>query len=272
MQRTAWTDLPAALTWAVEARTGRILEARTATAGENSPLAAFIRSESGTTFVKGIPADHRRVITQSREAAVTPFVQGISPALLWQFNEAGWTVLGYAYVEGRHADYRPGSPDLDALVHLMTALGKIKIPGDPLFKRAEDRWKTYVATPEEATLFAGDTLAHSDWAPDNVLVSADQAWLIDWAWPTLSAPWLDAASWILRLIAAGGHTPREAELTAFRVPAFEASDPDHVDAFAAANVRLWTEIANSNPTTWTKEMAQAAWDWSQHRRPRATSA
>ena len=67
-------------------------------------------------FAKGLPSDHRRVITQAREAAVAPLVSDISPALLWHFDEAGWNVLGYEYAHGRHADYTPGSPDLDRLV------------------------------------------------------------------------------------------------------------------------------------------------------------
>jgi hypothetical protein len=72
---------------------------------------------------------------------VAPLVQAISPALLWHFDEAGWNVLGYEYAEGRHADYAPGSPDLDRLVQFMDALSQIKVPGDPgPFQRAEDRW------------------------------------------------------------------------------------------------------------------------------------
>ena len=42
----------------------------------------------------------------------------IFPALLSHFDEAGWNLLGYHYAPGRHADYSPGSPDLDRLVRL----------------------------------------------------------------------------------------------------------------------------------------------------------
>jgi hypothetical protein len=111
------------------------------------------------------------------------------------------------YVEGRHADYSLGSPDLDLLVGLMADLSQISVPGhDGPFKRAEDRFRGYADEPGQADLFAGDVLMHSDWTPDNVLVSADRAWLIDWAWPTLGAAWTDPACWILRLMASGGHT------------------------------------------------------------------
>ena len=185
-------------------------------------------------FAKGLPSAHRRVITQAREAAVAPLVREISPALLWHFDEAGWNVLGYQYAPGRHADYSPGSPDLDRLVQLMDALSAIKVPDDPgPFKRAEDRWKPYLDDPETAAVFAGPVLTHSDWTPDNVLVSEHRAWLIDWAWPTLGAAWTDPACWVLRLMASGGHTAHEAERQASRLPAFQAADPAHIDLFAA---------------------------------------
>jgi hypothetical protein len=67
-------------------------------------------------FAKGLPSAHRRVITQAREATVAPLVRDIFPALLWHFDEVGWNVMGYEYAPGRHADYSPGSPDLDRLM------------------------------------------------------------------------------------------------------------------------------------------------------------
>jgi len=265
-QRIEWDDLPAPLKDAIEARTGPITAGRAVTAGQNSPLAAVIDAPGGRVFVKGLPSEHRRVITQDREAAVAPLVAAISPALLWHFDEAGWNVLGYSYAPGRHADYRPGSPDLDRLVQLMEALGRIAVPPDPgPLKRAEDRWKTYVDDPGDALIFAGPVLTHTDWAPDNVLIAPDRAWLIDWAWPTLGATWTDPACWLLRLIAAGGHTPAGAEHQAARLPAFTAADPAHIDLFARASVRMWEEIEQVSPSNWTMKMAQAARSWSAHR-------
>jgi hypothetical protein len=265
-ERIAWDALPGPLKQAIEARTGPITDVRIASAGQNSPLAAIIDARDGKVFAKGLPSGHRRVITQDREAAVAPLVPDISPALLWHFDEAGWNVLGYKYAPGRHADYSPGSPDLDLLVQLMEALSAIKVPDNPgLFKRAEDRWKPYLDDPKTAAVFAGPILTHSDWTPDNVLVSERRAWLIDWAWPTLGAAWTDPACWVLRLMASGGHTAHEAEQQASRLPAFQAADPAHIDLFAAANVRLWDEIAQLGSSDWTTKMAQAAKSWTAYR-------
>ena len=154
-ERIAWDDLPRPLKQAIEARTGPVTAVRIATAGQNSPLAAIIDTAGGKVFAKGLPSGHRRVVTQAREAAVAPLVRDISPALLWHFDEAGWNVLGYEYAPGRHADYTPGSPDLDRLVQLMNALSAVNVPDNPgPFKRAEDRWKPYVDGPAAASLFA----------------------------------------------------------------------------------------------------------------------
>ena len=52
------------------------------------------------------------------------------------------------------------------------------------------------------------------------------------------------------------------------LPAFQAADPAHIDLFAAANVRLWDEIAPSNTSAWTAKMAEAARSWVGYRRAR----
>jgi hypothetical protein len=66
-------------------------------------------------------------------------------------------------------------------------------------------------------------------------------------------------------MASGGHTAKSAEEQAARLPSFAAAEPDHIDMFAMANVRLWDEIVEQGPTTWTKQMAQAANEWLDYR-------
>jgi hypothetical protein len=140
------------------------------------------------------------------------------------------------------------------------------LPG-PL-KRAEDRWKAYVGDPGDVQVFAGTALTHTDWAPDNVLVPPDRGWLIDWAWPTLGAAWTDPACWLLRLIAAGGHTPADADRQAARLPAYAAADPADIDLFARAGARVREEINQTSPSDWTRKMARAAQTWAAYRQAR----
>lgn len=267
MERIAWDDLPGSLKEAIGKRTGPITTGRAVADGQNSPLAAVIDTDTGKAFVKGLPSGHRQAKTQAREGAAASLVAGISPALLWQFDEAGWNVLAFECIEGRAADYSPGSPDLDLIVGLMETLATVEVPdGHGPVKYADDRWKGYVADPADAELLAGTTLTHTDWMPDNVLISDGRAWLIDWAWATLGAAWIDPACWLLRLMA-HGHTAREAEAWAARLPAYADAAPGHVDAFARTNVTMWGEIAGSHgrKNDWTATMAHTARTWAAYR-------
>jgi hypothetical protein len=268
VKRITWEDLPGELKDAIAKRTGRILQAHTATTGQNSPMAATVTTEHGKTFVKGLPCSESRSSSQVREIAVAPFVREISPRLLWHFEEADWIVLGYQHVEGRHADYRPESSDPAALLPILLALGEIEIPAKSgPFKLAGDRWKTYVQHPDELEIFRGNTLQHTDWIPHNVLISPERPYLIDWAWPTLGAPWTDPAYFLIRLMACG-HSPEDAESFAAQVPAFAKADPAHLDVFARVNVRMWDEIeaqSIGHISTWMRGVVTASREWAAHR-------
>lgn len=264
-KRIKWEDLDTSLIDAIGARTGPILAGRSATAGKNSPLAAVIHTRNGALFVKGVPSDHRMVITQAREAATAPLVTGISPQLMWHFDEVGWNVLCYEYIDGRPAGYQPGSPDIDLIVDLMHTLSTIQIPAGPgPWKPIQTRFRTYVDDPADLVAFTGNALTHTDWMPDNIIISGGRAWLIDWAWATPAQSWTDPASWVIKLIA-HGHTITAAEAIATELPSYKSADPAHVAAFARANVNLWNEIESDRPIPWTTTMASAARRWARHR-------
>lgn len=145
----------------------------------------------------------------------------------------------------------------------MRELSGLIVPADPgPFKRAEDRWKSYVDEPGDSLIFAGHALTHTDWAADNVLIATDRAWLIDWAWPALGAAWTDPACWLLRLMAAGGRTAAQAEHQAARLPAYATADPAYLDLFARVNARMWDQIAPrtgaTGPERWPRPPARGA--------------
>jgi hypothetical protein len=178
-KRIEWDNLPATLKEAISARTGPVISGQAATNGQNSPLAAVLNTRNGKVFVKGLPSGHRLVVTQAREAAAAPLAQGLSPQLLWQFDEAGWNVNGFEHIDGRKASYRPGSPDIGPVTDLMTALCRIEIPPGPgPWKPIATRLRTYVDDPADGLIFAGRNLTHTDWMPDNVLLSGGRAWLV----------------------------------------------------------------------------------------------
>lgn len=264
-KRIQWADLPASLKESISARTGPVTSGHAVADGQNSPLAAVLETRDGKVFAKGLPSDHRLVFTQAREAAAAPLVKGIGPELLWQFDEAGWNVLGFEHIDGRKAQYQPGSPDIGPVVELMTTLSGIEVPPGPgPWKPIETRLRTYVEDPADALIFTGQSLTHTDWMPDNVLISHGRAWLVDWAWATPAQSWIDQGFWLLRLIA-NGHTIAEAEAIAAQLPAYAAADPGYVAVFARANAVMWNEIEQGRPVPWTKTLAAAARAWAEHR-------
>ncbi|MFF8309243.1 phosphotransferase family protein [Streptomyces lydicus] len=190
-------------------------------------------------------------------------VVGIAPRLLWRINRGQWDLLGFEDINGRHADYAPGSADLPLIADAMRRLGEIPCPDLPL-KKMSDRLRSYVDDTAVLASFDGDCLLHTDWNHANVLVT-DRARLVDWAWASRGAGWIDPALWVIWLISCG-HTPAEAEQWASRVPAWAGPPPEAVDAFAAASARLWDEIAGADPDEWTRRIQSAASTWSTHRR------
>ncbi|MFC8199960.1 aminoglycoside phosphotransferase [Streptomyces sp. NPDC057298] len=265
MPRIHWHDLPAPTLAAVEQHTGAVLGATTATGGMNSGIAATLRTTDATLFVKGIPTDHPQARHQELEAAINPHLPAASPRLLWRVQTGGWDLLGYECIKGRHADYALGSPDLPLVAQALAELQQTSFADLPI-KRAEQRWSNY-SGPHGVELLAGETLLHTDFAPDNVLIT-DRAHIIDWAWPTLGAAWIDPAVLILRLMDAS-HTAPDADACARQIPSWRAAPHDAVAAFSEANARLWDEIANQDPQAWKKGMARHAHDWVTYWRTRA---
>jgi hypothetical protein len=262
VERVHWECLPRETREAVECHTGTVWSARTVSEGMNSAVAAVLATESGPVFVKGLHRDYPRRWNQDMEAMINPYVCHLAPRLLWRV-EREWDVLGFEVVDGRHADYRPGSADLPKVAETMARLGEIGCPDAPV-KRAEQRWRSYVDFPEELELLKGDRLLHTDYNPLNVLMVDDRALLIDWAWPTRGAGWIDPACLILRLIA-NGHSPESAEDEVAEVPAWRVAPVEGLTMFARACVRMWEEIAGDNPVKWTENMARAGRAWMRHR-------
>ncbi|MFJ3933598.1 aminoglycoside phosphotransferase [Streptomyces sp. NPDC090029] len=263
-QRMSFDDLPSAVLAGVESRAGEIIKTETVRQGFNSEIAARIFTAGGSFFVKGLRADHKRVWTQRREAEVNPYLRGIAPALLWQVEDAGWVLLGFKALNGHHADYSPGSADLPKVVDLLCRLGEVACP-DIELRRAEQRLAAYVAKPTDVEHFAGNSLVHTDLNNENVMVNGS-AYLVDWAWASRGAAWLDAAYWVVWLMAAGKHDPQSAEKWAARIPAWQTGAQEAVTAFALATANLWEEIAGADPDPWTAMVLDAAQRWSEHRK------
>ncbi|WP_235460175.1 aminoglycoside phosphotransferase [Streptomyces olivochromogenes] len=258
------TELPDIVVRLIEKASGPVVDVGTINAGLNSAIAAHVRTADRSLFVKGLPLDHPRVWTQKREAQISPYVRGIAPELLWHVDEDGWSILGFEYVAGGHADYTPGSTDLPTVMTTMHRLIDVPTPGIEL-KSMPHRLRTYVDDPADLSWFAGNSLLHTEWNPHNVLMTGSKALFVDWGWASTGAAWIDPALWLLWLIA-HGHTPHQAESAAAAHPAWEPAPPAGLNVFARVQDRIWTSIAESGDE-WARPMQRAARAWHQHRLP-----
>lgn len=199
----------------IERHTGPVRTVRHVSEGLNSEIAVVV---NGSTFVKGLRTGHPRAWTQDRERLVNPHIRHVSAPLYWSAEESDWYLLGFGTIDGRRADYSPGCVDLPLIVSTINAIGKVPCPDMPL-KLAEERWQNYCKRPG---LLAGEALLHTEWNSSNVLISKGSAHVIDWAWSTKGAPWIDAAAWLVFLIAAG-RSPAQAERWASQVESYQSA-------------------------------------------------
>ncbi|MDI3385456.1 aminoglycoside phosphotransferase [Streptomyces sp. B-S-A8] len=261
-ERIPYDVLPAGLRAAIEKQAGPIRQVHTVEAGFNSAISARLTTGHGIVFLKGLPADHPRIDTLHREVAINAHVTHVSPSLVWHVQVAGWEVLAFEAIDGPHADFHD-SDNLVRVADTLTHLSQTRAPDGLDLRHAEQRLAAY-APAAALPYFAGDTLAHTDPNPTNILISDGRAVLVDWAWATRAAPWLDAAYWVLWLVA-DGHSPEAAERWAAHIPAFRTAPSVGVNAFASANEQLWSGIAADDPDPWTQRVHAAAKQWTAHR-------
>jgi hypothetical protein len=222
-----------------------------------------LATSSDTYFLKGVPTDHASAVwTQSNEAAINPHVKAVTPSLRFRVQTEGWAILGFQYlVRHRHADLSPGSMDLPHIAETLRELSGKPAPDDVKLRTIEDRWRDYAG--DRAHLLAGSTVAHTDLHRHNIMIG-DDAKLVDWAWPTLAAPWVDTACVGLQLIEAGHH-PEDAERWCHQLPAYAAATTEAVTTFVSTARALWHDISAADPQPWKHDIAAAADRWAKHR-------
>jgi hypothetical protein len=262
--RIDYAALPAPVRAAVEAHTGRVRSARSAEAGVNAAITAFLDTEAGRVLIKGVPDDCPAARDQQREADVNSYIRGIGPHMLWCEKVAGWHLLAFEVIESRYANFEPGSPDLPKIGTTLAAVADLPCPPIAMLS-AGRRWGPFLDRVEDTQLIAGDHLLHTDPNPGNLLIAEDRAWLVDWAWATRGAAFIDLACFVPRLIGAG-HAPAEAEDWTAKQAVWQNADPAAVTTFAKALARLWTKLADENPgQPWRRATARSANLWAAHR-------
>ncbi|MFW5420975.1 protein kinase [Nocardiopsis sp. CNT-189] len=243
--------------------TGAIQCTRPAGGGAGGAVTALVEAEKGAFFVKGVPNRPGGLLDSvAREGLINPSLGGLAPALLWRAENEHWVVLGFEAVQGRRADFCPGSPDLAGVAEAVERIGAVE---PPAVARGwgETRWDRFT---DEAALLGGDRLVYTDVQPDNLLITTGgRVRVVDWEWPTVGAGFITPACLAVQLIAAG-HTPASAEDAVAGCRTWRKAQAEAVDAFAAANDRLHRWMAEARPEErWLKAMAEAAHRWAHYR-------
>ncbi|WP_260867865.1 phosphotransferase [Streptomyces sp. SAJ15] len=237
--RITWHHLPAVVQEAIEWHTGPVVQARSMSHGLNCTVAASLTSPAGRTFIKGVRLDDQAGGAQHQwEVDLNPYVAAVCPRLLWRVAVGGWDVLGFEFVEGRHADLSPGSPDLPLVAEALRLAGELERPPHLALPRFADRWADHL-DHADLDLLLGDALLHTDTNPHNILVGAGRAYLIDWATPARGPAWVDVAHTAVRLME-DDCPPAQARAWAAAFPCWTTADRDALRAFVRANCRSLT--------------------------------
>ena len=214
---------------------------------------------------KDAPRFHRR---EARIAAALP-ASAPAPRLLWSLDEGGdgWVVLAFEDVEGRHpaTPWLPHELDrvLDALQALAESLTPSPVPEDlagtmtEWLARNGRGWQRLLAEPlpgrddwsvRHADALArlevqapdaarGDTLLHFDTRADNLLLTPDQVYVVDWPHARLGQAWVDLVFFAPSVAMQGGPDPEHLLL---RHAAGRTADPAAVSAVIAAVAGFFT--------------------------------
>lgn len=254
-----------------------VVEAESQRTGFSPGLAARLTTASGRrVFVKAVgpesnaltPSFHRSEATKVAGLKKIPSV----PELLWSYDEGegGWVALAFQDIEGR-TPAQPWRMDefervVGALVELSDELTPSPLSPESVGTAADqfarnlrgwqelheqlaattrglDSWSArnleelarIEATAADAV--AGDTLLHLDIRADNILLSPERVWFVDWPGACVGAPWVDILAFAPSVAMQGGPSPED--VIALH-PACRAADADAVTAVIVAIAGYFT--------------------------------
>ncbi len=288
----------------IEHRLGsEVTDAQSQVGGFSPGVAARLQLADGTrAFVKAAcstpnpdtPVLHRR---EGRIAAALP-PSVPAPAFRFSYDDGEWVALAFDDVDGR-------GPELpwrtDELARVLAALGVLATELTPspialdaaadVLARLLGGWRRIAGTDIEARLphaarhriddlvaledrwpeaVRGETLLHLDLRADNMLLTDDGVFLVDWPGAAVGAAWVDLAAMLPSIAMQGGPDP---EAVWHAHPTSRDVDAGLVDAFVAA---LAGYFAHSSllpappglPTLRRFQAAQGehAWAWLMRRR------
>ena len=306
--RLHWEQAPRRLRVAFEAWAGSpVREAVTQPSGFSPGVAARLLLANGRrVFVKAVGPDlnadsagiHRRelrIISEMPDDVP-------APTLLWSHDEGegGWVALAFEDIEGQHPrqpwDLRELERVLGALVRLGKRLTPSPLPPGTAWSAAQafpqTGWRVlrdeeghrprslapwfrdnlgWLARLEAGVPEAveGDTLLHMDVRADNLLLTPERVWFLDWPHAVVGAAWVDVVVMAPSVTMQGGPPPEEVVAAH---PGCRTADPERVTAVIAAMAGAFTEWGSRPPPpglptlrAFQEAQASVARDWLRRR-------
>jgi hypothetical protein len=234
--RISWADVPPRVRVAVDRHLGSPITTAVSQHGGFSPGAA----------VRVVCADGRRAFVKAVGLSLNPDSPGLhraelatmsvlpddlpAPKLLASYDDGDWVALVLEDIDGR----RPGVPwseqdawlvadslgtlarttaplqlrDYCDVVSMLTCWDKVAEDPDGIDPALLARLPEMLAAqPLAREVTAGDALVHWDARADNMLIRDGRAVLLDWAWASRGAPWLDTLVLAMDFTVQGGPDP-----------------------------------------------------------------
>lgn len=224
--RLLWSCLPIHVRDALEAIMGSAaVEVTSQNVGYSPGTADRIVTEKGDRyFVKAVgnPVNTESPDIQRKEIRVFEAVSDrlLGSGIVGSYDDGEWVGIVFKDIEGRHpdlADAHDRELVIDALQELVSSPLSLEVQAilpslsdDVAY--AFDAWKRIDEDPvpglnpciidnfdrllhlaeSASNRLAGDYLVHSDLRKDNILISGDKAFIVDWPWAAVGAPWFDA--------------------------------------------------------------------------------
>ena len=262
----------------------KVVSAVTQPTGFSPGVAAVLSTNDGRqVFIKAVvpqpnpitPTMHRQEINVvSAIPAKAPV-----PHLLWSYDEGenGWVALVFEYVAGRHPVQPWRIDELDRVVKAMEELGAMLTPSPlphsivgtaadmfateicgwrkmlddrPSFLDRLDVWshrnmQTLAAIEDTAVnALTGNALLHMDIRADNMLLTPEQVWFLDWPHACIGPSWLDVVAFAPSVTMQGGPVPEE---VISRHSACHAAETDAITAAVVSIAGYFTRQALQPP-------------------------
>jgi thiamine kinase-like enzyme len=239
--RVHWEQLPHAVKSAIEGRIGgQVVEAVTQRGGFSPGLAARVRTGNGRRcFVKAVseqanpdtPDLHRR---EAEVVAAIPEEAPV-PRLMWTYDAGGWVALGFEDVDGRTPAQPWQREELRLVVEVLHSLHEILTPSPIASATAAEGFATMIngwvelkeskaplddwasrnlerlieLEANTSAVVAGQTLLNFDVRADNVLISGERIYFVDWPWARIGAPFVEWVALAPSVYMQGGPPPEE---------------------------------------------------------------